>query len=87
MAHIISYSARISQEYFEKLESLRDKGGLPERSGNNPWLVMEVCGDGVLASREFKYRVFKNKKGELRLLTYYKDTLDSLLQRLEDGEF
>lgn len=72
------YSKPIDAETLKRVEDLR----LPRRAENNPYLVLSVYGDGRRAPDSWTVKVYRNAKGQLKLVT---DDYD-LLMRLIGGE-
>lgn len=53
--------------------------GLPCRDEHNPYVILSVYGDGVRASPRWSAKVYKNQKGQLKLVTNDYATLEQLL--------
>ncbi|CAJ36094.1 hypothetical protein [Methanocella arvoryzae] len=64
----------IDSETFKMLKSI----GLPGRDQSNPYVVLSVRGDGVRAPESWTATVYRNKKGQLKLVT----SDDSVLRKL-----
>jgi hypothetical protein len=60
------------------LESIR-RLSLPLTAERNPYLVLGVRGDGVRASPRWTARVYRNQKGQLKLVTNDYATLEQML--------
>jgi len=67
---------KIDKELIEKIKKL----GLPEKKEKNQFLLLHVHGDSVRASKKFNVKVFKNKNGELSLVTNDEETLKRMLR-------
>lgn len=68
----------IDSETYKMLESL----GLPRRDQPNPYVVLSVRGDGARAPESWNATVYRNNKGQLKLVT----TDFAVLQKLLPGE-
>jgi putative intracellular protease/amidase len=66
----------IDEECLERIRRL----GLPPFSDNSPYVVLSVRGDGVRASPKWNARVYKDKKGRLKLVTMDIKTLQDMLE-------
>ncbi len=67
---------KIDKELIKKIKKL----GLPEKKEKNQFLLLHVHGDNVKASKKFNVKVFKNKNGELSLVTNDEETLKRMLR-------
>ncbi len=70
---------KIGHDYLERLRTLP----LTAVKQSSPWVVLYMCGDGRLASTKFNFQVYRNKRGELSLVTNDKPTLQRLLEGRE----
>jgi hypothetical protein len=61
------------------LERIR-RLGLPAVKDNNPYVVLNVRGDGARASPKWNARVYRNRAGRLKLVTVDLKTLQDLLE-------
>jgi hypothetical protein len=68
----------IDEECLERIRQL----GLPAVKSNSPYVVLSVRGDGVRASGKWNARVYKDKKGRLKLVTADLKTLQDMLEGL-----
>jgi hypothetical protein len=66
----------ISNECLERIRKLH----LPAIKDNNPYVVLSVRGDGVRAPAKWNARVYKDKKGRLKLVTVDLETLRGMLE-------
>lgn len=69
------YPNIIDWELVERIKAL----GLPEKKENNPYLVIHMRGDGTRISENWHVKVFKNGKGQLKLVTTDPDMLRKIL--------
>ncbi len=74
----MTYSEKINRDYLEKLR----KANLLNVKPKTEWVILHKRGDGIIASPAFNFQVYKNKKGNLTLVT----NDDSTLQRVLRGE-
>ncbi len=79
------YTGRIEKEYYRRLEAIN----LPTKDEPNQYLLLHKYGDGNIAPRNFNFKVYKKKNGDLTLVTTNKKTLDDLIEKgfssFEDG--
>jgi len=61
------------------LERIRGLG-LPCAQDNNPYVVLSVRGDGTRAPEKWNARVYKDKRGRLKLVTVDLKTLTDLME-------
>lgn len=66
----------VDEQFLEKVEAL----GLPKKDEDNPWIALHVFGDGKRASPKFNAKIYRNKKGILKLVTNDFHTLQQLLE-------
>lgn len=73
---IMVYTTPIDKQYFERLKGIP----LPTKKENNEYLLLHMYGNGVLAPGNFNFKVYRNTKGELKLVATDKQTLEHLLR-------
>jgi hypothetical protein len=66
----------IDQDYLERIKKLY----LPERRESNPYLVLCVYGDGVRAPEKWNAKIYRDKDGNLTLVTVDVVTLKRLME-------
>ena len=66
----------IDQDYLERIKKLY----LPERKEANPYLVLCVYGDGVRAPDKWNAKVYRDKDGNLTLVTVDMVTLKRMIE-------
>ncbi len=66
----------IDERCLERIKKL----GLPGRKESNPYVVLNVHGDGIRAPEKWNARIYKDGKGRLKLVTVDLKTLDDMLE-------
>ncbi len=66
----------IDEKCLERIRKLR----LPMVKDNNLYVVLSVRGDGVRASEKWNAKVYRNKKGRLKLVTVDLKTLQDMME-------
>lgn len=76
------YPNIIDWDFIDRLKAL----GLPEKKENNPYLIIHLKGDGVHISENWHVKVYKNNKGQLKLVTTDADMLRKILGETEPSD-
>lgn len=72
---------QIDKNYLERVRNLK----LPERKEASPYVALSVYGDGVRAPEKWNAKVYRDSKGNLKLVTVDLHTLESLLEGRKPG--
>lgn len=75
----MTHSERIDKMYLDRLKSLP----LPTKNRSEPFILLDMQGDGKKAHTNFNLQVYKNKKGHLTLVTTDVQIVRQLLEGKE----